>query len=350
MQAPEDSVIMPVAPGRSWRPAGRSLVRAPQSGRPVELLVIEGRHPSRQRNLAAHEAKGEVLYFIDNDSHVRPDTMERLLGPIRARRVDVAGGPAAGSRPRSWLDGIGDMVLASPLGSPLVSRRYRCTDEGVRDAGEKELILCNLMVRRDAFTASGGFDPRLYPNEENELINRLRREGVRTAQVSNAGIEKPRDYSIVRFMTESFRYGLGRMKQIWTNPAPGDLPFIAVPAAAAVFAFAVARHPEAAWAAGVYAGAVVFEGVRMAAGSRRRRSGLPAFTFDVLGVAALIAFRHAAYFCGLVWGVATGWRARRLRLNPMRMLFRRFLLRGGSVRDCGARTIDIGFCHLKEAD
>ncbi len=46
-----------------------------------------------------------------------------------------------------------------------------------RESSEKELILCNLVARRDAMLELGGFNEALYPNEENALMDELQKRG-----------------------------------------------------------------------------------------------------------------------------------------------------------------------------
>ena len=47
----------------------------------------------------------------------------------------------------------------------------------VRATSEKELILCNLVARREAMLELGGFNEALYPNEENALMDELQKRG-----------------------------------------------------------------------------------------------------------------------------------------------------------------------------
>jgi len=47
----------------------------------------------------------------------------------------------------------------------------------VRASSEKELILCNMLTRREATLELGGFDEALYPNEENALMDELQKRG-----------------------------------------------------------------------------------------------------------------------------------------------------------------------------
>ena len=47
----------------------------------------------------------------------------------------------------------------------------------MRETSEKELILCNLLARRQAMLELGGFNEALYPNEENALMDELQKRG-----------------------------------------------------------------------------------------------------------------------------------------------------------------------------
>ena len=77
------------------------------------------------------------------------------------------------------------------------------------------------MARRP-FVASGGFREDLYPNEENELFNRLQAQGHRLAYEPAAALRRPRRGSVGAWIKQSFRYGHGRARQIRANPYPGD--------------------------------------------------------------------------------------------------------------------------------
>lgn len=329
---------MPVAPGRPWRGAVRSLQAAARGGPELELLVVAGRQPSQQRNLAAQEARGEFLYFIDNDTFVQPGTIRRLVSAMRRSGAAMAGGPTPGHRLRSWFARAFERVVGSPVGSPLVFRRYRSPDGRSREAGEKSLMLCNLMARRETFLESGGFDPRLYPNEENELISRVLAGGGRAVHVGDAEARKPREHSPLDVAVETWRYGRGRMEQIWTNPHWSDLPFVAIPTAAV----AALASPCGEWLAAGYAALVVAESARLSA-----TGGNP--WRDVPATAVLIFVRHLSYLSGALWGAMTGIRARSFRVRPLRFEITRFGIRGGRARRTGSVAYEIGFPGAKEA-
>jgi hypothetical protein len=79
------------------------------------------------------------------------------------------------------------------------------------------------MVRRDAFLASGGFREDLYPNEENEWLNRMADQGWRFRYHPGAWVRRPRRPDVPAFAKQAFRYGRGRLRQTFVNPHPGDL-------------------------------------------------------------------------------------------------------------------------------
>jgi hypothetical protein len=83
----------------------------------------------------------------------------------------------------------------------------------LRESDERELILCNLMVRRSAFKASGGFSERLYPNEENLLLERLRRLGEKILYEPGAIVSRPAPRAGRELFLKVFRYGRGRAAQ-----------------------------------------------------------------------------------------------------------------------------------------
>jgi hypothetical protein len=78
-------------------------------------------------------------------------------------------------------------------------------------------------MERRAFQASGGFREDLYPNEENELFNRLGAEGRVLAYAPAAQIRRPRRHSLSAFTLQAFRYGRGRAQQMRRNGYLSDL-------------------------------------------------------------------------------------------------------------------------------
>ncbi len=333
------SVIIPVAPGSSERSAVRAVESANPGGRIAEILAVEGAHPSRQRNLAARMARGHFLYFIDHDSIVETNTVRNLLRTIRMTRSSAVGGPNVGIKGASRFGRLVDCVLASPIGSPLVYRRYSTTGTGA-PARENNLILCNLMVEREVFLRIGGFDPRLYPNEENEFLNRLNAEGHPSYYTPDAAVRKARKYTLRSYISENFRYGRGRMEQIWVSPYLSDAAFLALPAAAFVVFTALPLHPFSRLLAAAYAVAVAISSA-LSARKMVVRGRLSVFLNTAL-IFLLILMRHASYGMGLIYGMATGWRNKKLLHIEMSLVVRKYSVRSGAPSLVKVRHVDIG--------
>ena len=191
----------------------------------LEVLVAEGRQPSRQRNLAAAAAGGDILYFLDDDSQVSPGFLQRALSHYGEPAVVAVGGPSLTPAADSSLQHSFAMVFASLFGGGGVRNRYRQTG-GARPACDRELILCNLSFRKARFLASGGFDERLYPNEENELLERIRREGGRFIHDPGLAVYRSQRKTLAAFCRQLFSYGRGRGEQTILSGVVRPITFV----------------------------------------------------------------------------------------------------------------------------
>jgi hypothetical protein len=205
------SIIIPVRPGGDVA-ALASLALLDYPADAWEVVVGEGTSPSRQRNAAVAAARGEIIYFLDDDSRVRPDALRRLAGHFADPAVAAVGGPSlTPPDDSSWQRSVG-ALLASPLGGGGVRNRYRRTGS-VRTCGQAELILCNLAFRRHLFLAAGGLDERLYPNEENELLDRLVADGHPLLHDPDLWVERSQRPDWRAFVRQMYGYGRGRGEQ-----------------------------------------------------------------------------------------------------------------------------------------
>lgn len=217
------TIVIPIRPGLVPQALER-VSRLSWSHGQLELLVAEGDNPSRQRNQAVQQASGEIIYFLDDDSMVVPDCLERITDHFSDPQVVVVGGPSLTPVTDSLLQRGFGAVLSSLLGAGGVRNRYRAAGT-VRETSERELILCNLAVRRDAFLASGGFDERLYPNEENEFLDRLVTAGGRLLHDPRLSVERSQRPGLAAFVRQLFRYGRGRARQTRMAGFSGLMPF-----------------------------------------------------------------------------------------------------------------------------
>jgi glycosyltransferase involved in cell wall biosynthesis len=214
------SIIIPVKPGGTVT-ALKALKVLEYPVARFEILVAEGTCPSRQRNLAAREARGDLLYFLDDDSRPVPDALWRCADAFSAAGVAVVGGPSLTPAGDTRLQRLFGAALSSLFGAGAMRNRYRATGS-LRRTTEKELILCNLAFRRELFLEADGFDERLYPNEENELLDRIAASGHDLLHDPAMAVERSQRPTLTAFMRQMFGYGRGRAQQTLLA-GPGSL-------------------------------------------------------------------------------------------------------------------------------
>jgi hypothetical protein len=319
-------------------PSLESIRALPSRERPSEVILAVGRNPSLQRNRGVAACRHPLVHFLDDDSFVITGTPARLAAHFDEARVSVAGGPNLPFPNASPFEKSVSAVLASWLGSFTVRNRYAPLG-AVREATEKELILCNLMVRREAFVREGGFRTDLFPNEENEFLNRLMHRGHGLIYDPEAAIYRHRRKDPGAFMLQSFRYGRGRGQQMRVYPCLSDVVHM-VPSFFLIYVLLLAASlflPSAgplaflktAWFRAPFAlfsALALYTGISGMSWHRQLH--------DVLLIPTLIFLRQALYGAGLLAGLVGGpsaprstdvslFRAslsgRRVRLTPLRV-------------------------------
>jgi hypothetical protein len=221
----------------------------------------------------------------------------------------MAGGPSWTPPSDSPFQQAVGRMFGSLFGGGAIRARYASVGPE-RRAGQHELILCNLMMDRKAFLDLGGFDERLYPNEENDLIVRFQKAGGEAWYVPEAGVWRSQRPTLRLFLRQVFTYGRGRAEQ--TRVLPSSLSPMA-PAAAA-FALYLGLLPvwvAAGWLAldRIGLGAVLLPGMAHALLSLVAsvrigvQSGSPG---TALRAFPLFALNHAGYGIGFLAGL-TGW-------------------------------------------
>lgn len=293
MEFSKISIIIPVKPGGEVR-ALDGLRRLDYPSGSFEVMVAEGSCPSCQRNTAAERAGGEILCFLDDDSLVEPAALSKISGHFSDGALAAVGGPSLTPEDDSVLQRSFGMALASPFGGGGVRNRYRKSG-ALRETGDHELILCNLAMSARVFREHGGFDERLYPNEENELLVRIRRQGWKLMHDPELAVRRSQRESIRAFVRQLFGYGRGRAQQILLGGGSGPAPY--VPAVFLVYLLSlpfahgiVYYFPLLCYLTMCMAGAV-HAGVE-------KRDPLP-----VLLLPLVFALLHLSYGAGLVWGM-----------------------------------------------
>ncbi|MDD4976019.1 MAG: hypothetical protein PHY93_16815, partial [Bacteriovorax sp.] len=176
----------------------------------------EGNNPSTQRNLLARNAEGEYILFLDDDSLPINSLLEKYQNTLQAYPgTEILGGPSLLIEKQNNLYHLSNIFFSSIFGIGPIRSRYNSLGK-VRKATERELILCNLLMKRAFFLKTKGFDQNIYPGEENEFLKSLQTSTRIIYDPKAIVYREPRD-SFYLFLKQMFSYGRGRAKHLKLN-------------------------------------------------------------------------------------------------------------------------------------
>jgi glycosyltransferase involved in cell wall biosynthesis len=225
---PSVTIIIPARPDQAEIKAVTAARQLDYPADRLEIIVARGKQPSVQRNTAIRAATGDLIYFLDDDSVPERGNLRRAVAQFSDPSVKMVGGPNLCPPDAPALERVFAVVLSSWLAFGPSRARYARAGLA-RESGEKELILCNLLARRDSVLELGGFNDALYPIEENA---------------------RPR-HSLAAFFKMLRTYGRGRAEQFRLHPTLGSAPNFVPPAfciyLAALLVFAMIPLREFAW-------------------------------------------------------------------------------------------------------
>jgi len=161
---------------------------------PVRIVPTSGRvGPARARNIGARAAVGELLFFIDSDVMLRPDSLPRLADAFEDRTVDaICGVQSAEMRHQD---------LVSQYKNLWMRWTY------LRQTGDVPLFYTTAAaIRRDAFVRVGGFDEGYAtPNVEDTAFGqKLARMGMSVRVQPALEVEHVKHYSLRSLLRTDF--------------------------------------------------------------------------------------------------------------------------------------------------
>jgi len=177
----------------------------------IEVLTPEGYRPSRQRNIAVSAAKGSIVLFLDDDSHITQKTIDRYIAFFKNSHHQVIGGPAI-IREKS----VFQYILTSFVGVGASRARYSALGQK-RLTSEHELILCNLAIRKKCFMSLKGFNENLYPWEENDFLERAKALNISLYYDPHLITTRGMTQKTHIFLKKVFNYAEGRGKMLAFN-------------------------------------------------------------------------------------------------------------------------------------
>lgn len=262
----------------------------------VTVTSIEAVTPAEARNLAVRAARTELVYFLDDDAWLPDDrALARVIAAFRADPgLAVLGGPNLTPPDDPEVAHLTGALLGCWLATGPTSARYRPRRAG--EASERELILCNLAVRRAALADEAL--PAFFPGEENALLAVLRARGAKLAYDPGIFVYHHRRASLRAYLGHVEFYGRGRALAL-CHTRRAFHPLHAAPPALLAYLLAA---PLLTWAHPLLAVPLLLYLIACGLGASwvalraRRLRWLPTLVW-------LLPATHAAYAIGLVGGL-----------------------------------------------
>ncbi len=172
-----------------------SYASAQQAGARVLLTPHSRCGPAVARNLAASQARGEILFFVDADVQVKPDAIRQVLEPLRADPT---------------LAAVYGSYDETPPAKNFVSQYKNLFHHFVHQdsVGTATSFWAGCgAIRRDIFLGLGGFSTRYYrPSiEDIELGYRLKKAGYRTQLVKKLQVTHLKQWTLKSLLASDIR-------------------------------------------------------------------------------------------------------------------------------------------------
>lgn len=163
--------------------------------------------PGEKRDIAARQATGEILAFLDDDAYPGERWLEEALVHFDNEDVAAVGGPGVTPPSNNRRQRASGWILASFLGSGGYTYRFRPGRR--RDVDDFPSM--NLLARKSDFNAVNGFQSRYWPGEDSEFCRKITSEaGRRIVYEPNSLVYHHRRPVFRGHLRQQARYGLHR--------------------------------------------------------------------------------------------------------------------------------------------
>lgn len=165
--------------------------------------------PAAKRSQAMHDAKGDILVFVDDDAYPQSDLLEALDKDFSDPTVVAVGGPAVTPKDDRFLQRVSGAVFLSRFSGGFPERYVPLGDK--RFVSDWPSV--NLSVRKDIFKHVGGFDCDYWPGEDTKLcldIVSKFKERSKILYDPEAVVFHHRRAGLIRHLRQVRGYGLHR--------------------------------------------------------------------------------------------------------------------------------------------
>ena len=220
-ELPLVSVLIPVHPRVTEVKSAEAARKFDYPREKLEIVIVRTTDlsigPGVKRNAGLKAIRGELVYFLDDDSVAVPNNVRRAVRHFSDPQVKIVGGPNVCPPDAPLFERVLGLVMGSWLAFGPSRTRYRPVGK-LRECGEKELISSHLIARRDA-VMEVGFDPKLWPNEENAMMNGVKQRGGKLLYDPEFLSRRRPRHSLHAYASMLLFYGGGRAQQFRLYPS-----------------------------------------------------------------------------------------------------------------------------------
>ncbi|MCP5426482.1 MAG: mycofactocin biosynthesis glycosyltransferase MftF [Gammaproteobacteria bacterium] len=170
------------------------------AGLPIRLLRQDHNiGQSAARNLAAKQAQGSVLAFIDNDCEAHASWLKALVPYLSEPAMGVVGGRIDSPSVTGWIAAYESVCSPLDMG------------EHGGEVGPAEAVAylptCNLLVDRSLMLNQGGFDPAMKLGEDVDFVWRAIRAGARACYAPGGRVVHHHRVRLAALLSRRADYG-----------------------------------------------------------------------------------------------------------------------------------------------
>jgi len=171
---------------------------------PVKLLTEKREGPNVARNTGIKHTSGEIVAFTDSDCTVPKNWVKKISENFKDQRIGCVGGN---------VKRLNDDFLSKYADNSIIPvmrtyKKHKQLDSVGSLVGCP--VGCNMSFRRTAIEDAGGFDENVrYSFEEDELIERICRNGYKVTLDPQVIVWHKHRSNLKDLLKQTFKYGRG---------------------------------------------------------------------------------------------------------------------------------------------
>lgn len=178
----------------------------------IDFTILKEKiNKSDARNIGIEKINSQYIYFLDDDTFINKDNIKIINEKItKYPFIGVIGGPNLNPILSLRFQKLTGILLSSFFMSYKMNARYfqKGTD---RFTDDTELILCNLVIKKDLFTKYNlKFNKFLHYNEENLLLEQLKEHDIEMLYTPDLIVYHHRRKNLKDFLQQIYNSGKGR--------------------------------------------------------------------------------------------------------------------------------------------